>query len=288
MTFRIGSTFRSKDFNEAPRLARKAGYDTFQTYLGPAELVYCVPKTQETLQAFKAKLLKYHVTTIIHGSYTINLCHPVGNIKRTKSVNALISLLKQSDVIGKRCLGVIIHMGKNMPENKLTEEQSLQVYAENLKYVLSKAPGKIALETGASQGNEVGSRLDRLGYIYQQLSEEEKARVRFCIDTCHIWASGYDIGTAKGVTNFFKEFDSKVNGRIVCIHFNNSMNPLNSHVDRHADLLHGEIPYEGLKAVACYARDNGIALITETPLIRSTAEEELAVIHGMTKNYTIA
>lgn len=283
MTFRIGSTFRSKDFSEAPRLARQAGYDTFQTYLGPAELVYCVPKTKETLETFKEKLLKYHVTTIIHGSYTINLCHPVGNVKRTKSINALVSLLKQSDVIGKRCLGVIIHMGKNMPENKLSEKQSLETYAKNLQYVLSQVPGKskIVLETGASQGNEVGSRLDRLGFIYRQLTEAEKKRVRFCIDTCHVWASGYDISNTENVNAFFEEFHTKVGGKIVCIHFNNSMNPLNSHVDRHADLTHGQIPYDGLKAVAQYAKEHSIALITETPLIHTTPEEELAVIHGM-------
>lgn len=283
MKFRIGSTFESSKFSDAPRLARKASYDTFQCFLGPAELVHCPAKSEATLLQFKADLLKNHVTMVIHGSYTINLCHPKQTTKGGRSIRALVSLLKQAEIIGKRCMGVIIHMGKNIKENKMTNEEALLTYAANLDHVIQSIPGKskIVLETGAHQGTEVGSKLEHLGFIYQNLKPETQARIRFCIDTCHIWASGYDISTTVGVTNFFQAFDEKVGGKIVCIHFNNSMNKLDSHVDRHADLLHGEIAEEGLRAVALYAKQHHLALITETPLIHTTAEEELKTIRQM-------
>ena len=287
MKFRIGATLKDIKFDTTPSTARSLSYDTFQVFLGSAMRIYCTPKTEKVLIGFRDELRKNHVTVVIHGSYTINLCHPESNPKHNKSITALVSLLKQVEVIGKRCMGVIIHMGHNMKENNTSIKESLKLYAEGLKKALRLAPGrsKIVLETGASQGSEVGSRLEQLSEIYDYLDESEKNRVRFCIDSCHIWASGYDIGSVSGVNDFFEQFDRLIGlSRIVCIHFNNSMNPLGSHVDRHADLSFGAIPEEGIREIARYAKKLQIALITETPLVNVTAEEELETMKGYVKD----
>jgi len=108
--------------------------------------------------------------------------------------------------------------------------------------------------------------LETLSLIYQSLSLKERKHIKFCIDTCHIWASGYDISNPSKVKIYFDSFDKLIGkDKIVCIHFNDSKTPLNSHVDRHADIGYGYIPIQGLKAVIQYAYKHQIPVILETP-----------------------
>jgi deoxyribonuclease-4 len=205
---------------------------------------------------------------VVHGSYTINLSHPSNSPKYKASLKSLIQDLDSSVIIGERCLGVIIHMGKNIPDNKISNRQALDNYIYGIKQALKETQNStIILETGASQGNEVGSSIDGLTYIYWSFDEKERERIMFCIDTCHIWATGYDISNSSGVKNFFKEFDEKIGiEKISVIHFNDSKTGLNSHVDRHADLGYGHISDTGLRQVAKFAKKHKIPLVMETPL----------------------
>jgi len=143
------------------------------------------------------------------------------------------------------------------------------ISSNSLKNALAATPDNtiIILETGASQGTEVASKIEGLNEIYWKLDENERTRIKFCIDTCHIWATGYDISTPAGVKAFFKEFDDMIGiDKIALIHFNDSKTQLESCVDRHADLGYGFIKTTGLKAVAKFAFKNRIPLLTETPL----------------------
>lgn len=232
---------------------------------------------------------------VIHGSYTINLCHPVKSKKFQLSVKSLVQDLTASNDIGSNCLGVIIHMGKNIPENKITDAEALDNYVIGVKTALATTSNNtcIILETGASQGSEIASHIDGLAEIYWKLDVDERNRVKFCVDTCHIWATGYDISTDIGVKNFFKEFDEKIgNQNILCIHFNDSKTKLESHVDRHADLGYGFIDIEGLSQIAKFAYKNNIPLIMETPLDsinkktnqEITYEDELKTVKSWLKN----
>ncbi len=206
---------------------------------------------------------------VVHSSYTINLCHPIHSTKFESSLKSLIQDLESSFYIGPRCLGVIIHMGKNITTNGINTKDALMNYVKGIHIALLNTPEttNIILETGASQGSEVGSDIDGLAYIYSKIKDKYKSRVFFCIDTCHIWATGYDISTKNGVTNFFEEFDKKIGiSKIKCIHFNDSKTKLNSHVDRHADLGYGHIGEQGLKYFVKRSVRHSIPIIMETPL----------------------
>ena len=226
-------------------------------------------KIKEELNEFGKDLIKRKLTMVVHGSYTINLCHPTKSKKFISSVKSLVQDLESIAHIGEKCLGVIIHMGKNLPENKLEDHEAIDNYVAGLEKALSITPKttKIILETGASQGSEVGSSLDGLSEIYWKLQEQYRNRIGFCIDTCHIWATGYDISSAIGVKKFFKEFDDKIGiDKITCFHLNDSKTNIESCVDRHADLGYGYIGNDGLKAVVLFAKKQEIPLIMETPL----------------------
>ena len=125
----------------------------------------------------------------------------------------------------------------------------------------------IILETGAGVGLEVGTQINKLAWIFHQLKKSEQSRIKFCIDTCHIWAAGSDISNKTLVRKFFSEFDELIGiDNIICIHFNNSVGGLGSKTDRHADLLYGSINPAGLEAIAKFAYLHKIPLIMETPL----------------------
>lgn len=232
------------------------------------------------IKKFAANLEKNHQLMVIHSNYLINLANQVRSFKFKKSVASLKQDLETAEWIGDRCLGVVVHMGKNITSNAISDEQAMQNYLEGVKQALSTTRNTyLILETGASQGTEIASKIEGMAEIYWRTPENYRTRLRFCIDTCHIWATGYDIGSAAGVKKYFQKFRKYIGTKtIACIHFNDSLNRCNSHVDRHADLGYGLIPVAGLQAVAAYAARHGIPIIAETPLDHINAKQELTII----------
>jgi deoxyribonuclease-4 len=290
--FRIGRHIRvmtTHDLLTGPAYAKEIGCQIMQIFLGNPQVAVSKPRSEADLKAFGIELQLHKMKVIIHGHYSINFCQPSDSSRFRTSLRSMISDLKSSALIGKRSLGVIIHMGKN--KTNLTEKQALQNYVYGLKMSLAMTPNidvPIILETGAGVGQEVGYKLDQLAWIYHHLTPLEQNRIRFCIDTCHIWSAGYDISTKKGVKDFFEEFNKKIGiNKIICFHFNNSMNELGSHTDRHADLAYGMINLDGMEALAKFAYKHHIPLIMETPLIAVnpktnddiTFEDEKAIVN---------
>ncbi len=284
----------SHGFTAAPKYAYDIGCTYFQIFLGSPKLILHKKRAKKDLLEFRKQLKKLDLRMVIHGSYTINLCNPENTKKKIDSVKSLIQDLNEASLIGNRCSGVIIHMGKNVGK-KLSCDEAYQNYVDGLKEVINSTDsGTIILETGASQGTEIANDISGLARIYNSLDEEEQERIMFCIDTCHIWASGYDISTLKGVDNFFEEFNQEIGmDKIICIHLNDSRNKCNSHVDRHADLGYGEINIRGIKRVIKIAYQNNIPLIMETPLCmvdpetqhEASHEEQMMLISNLIKKW---
>jgi apurinic endonuclease APN1 len=268
--FRIGRHMGiGPGFSTIPEYVDSLGYNIFQIFLAVPRKILSKAKQDKELISFGNELRIRDLRMVIHGNYTINLCHPKGSVKYEASVKSLIQDMISSAVIGIECMGVIIHMGKNVTENAISAKEALDNYVIGLQEVLVTTPEitHIILETGASQGTEIASKIDGLAEIYHKLNYNEKSRVKFCIDTCHIWATGYDISSSSGVREYFDEFEKKIGiNKIACIHYNDSRNTLGSHVDRHADLGYGLIGINGLKTIAQFAKMKKIPLIMETPL----------------------
>jgi len=253
-----------------PEFAHQMGCQIFQMFSGSSRVILNSKKNKELLVSFSQKLKQYSLKVVIHGIYTINFCSPINTPLHHTSIHSTIQDLHTASIIGNRCLGIIIHMGRNAEKYKQSNEVALKNYISGLKEVLRQSPrnATLILETGASTGNEIGSKLEGLAQIYHSFTKEERKRIKFCIDTCHIWATGYCIDDKTNVLDYFQQFNKLIGiKKIACFHFNNSLDDCGSHKDHHANLTTGKISQKGLRTVARVAKKYSIPIVLETPAI---------------------
>lgn len=224
--------------------------------------------TDAEAQNYRAYVEPRGIFTVAHCSYLLNFGKPL-----TTDSWPLKNLIE--DVMNLARLGgagVVLHVGKSL---ELPRETALAYIAENIATVLKKTERtgvSLFLENTAGQGTELGYTFDELATILRLLRQHP--RVRFCLDTCHAFAAGYDIRTPAGVADTFARFDAALGlDRLACIHFNDSKVELGKRVDRHASLGSGLIGLGGLAAVARFAAKRNIPLILETPDETKYADE---------------
>jgi deoxyribonuclease-4 len=209
-----------------------------------AEAVQIFTKSSRTWRSKEitpedAELFRKHAQTSglpvsVHASYLINLgCGP-GDL-REKSVAAFVDELQRCDLIG--ALHLVVHPGSN-PETKA----GLRLIAEALDRTFAAHEGRclVLLETAAGQGSSLGRSFEELLEIRERCRSPE--RVGICLDTCHVFAAGYDISTDRGFDETFTAFENMLGiGLLKAFHLNDSVKPLGSRVDRHEQVGKGEI-----------------------------------------------
>ncbi len=175
-----------------------------------------------------------------HASYLINLCADDPE-KLSRSRAAFVDELKRCDALGVDYL--VIHPGSF---GKQSLEWGIDKVAETLNYAhenyLPKV--KILLESTAGQGNNLGFRFEQLSAIRERV--KHKQNIAYCLDTCHIFAAGYDLESPEGLEHTLSLADEILGlSNILVWHFNDSVQPKGSRKDRHAPIGEGQI---GLKA----------------------------------------
>jgi deoxyribonuclease-4 len=148
-----------------------------------------------------------------------------------------------------------------------SRDRTIRRKSRSLDAVLEEADGDrtpILLETTAGQGSDVGHRFEQLGRIVEKTRRSD--RIGVCLDTCHVFAAGYDISTGEGYVSTLEAFDREVGlDRLKVIHLNDSRRPLGSRVDRHTHIGEGQI---GEAAFGWILRDRRLARLPkliETP-----------------------
>ena len=170
----------------------------------------------------------------VHSSYLVNLGADVGDL-REKSIAAFVDELQRCDLLGIPHL--VVHPGAN-PD----KPRGLANVAEALDRVFAAHRGRcrVLLETAAGQGSALGSRFEELREIRDGCKSPD--RVAICVDTCHVFAAGYDIASERGYASTFEQFDRALGvGEIQAFHLNDSVKPLGCRVDRHECVCKGEI-----------------------------------------------
>jgi len=216
----------------------------------------------------KTLIKNQEFSLVIHNPYIINLSMPYIINKRSIDIKdcywikLILHELKIADLIG--AIGCIIHCGKYTKNSK---ENGLEIMKTTLDFIIEeikkqKLKSKIILETSTGQGTELLSNIQDFLDFYNSFNKDQKTYFKICIDTCHIWAAGYEL---KDVYELFKE--NKNLDDISVIHINNSKNPKNSHLDRHEEITKG---YIDLKEILIFLKkisekNNKITLILETP-----------------------
>lgn len=255
-------------FTTVAEYANKTGAKVCQIFLSSPQTYKGTRKTRAELLELRKELAKYDIKIVVHGSFLINLCIPSDDVNYMSKFNNMLRTITNDlyDSILLGAIGVVIHMGHNTCN--LSYEKAFDNYIKGIKEVLRKSDSRstLILETGAGQGNEVATSLFELGKIRDKLTVEERKRVKFCLDTCHMFAAGYDLGNVKYV-NVLEKFIGYHLGwdNIVLIHLNDSKDKLNCKKDRHADIGKGKIKTDGLKRFVEICSGHNIPLVLETP-----------------------
>jgi deoxyribonuclease-4 len=214
-----------------------------------------------------------------HSSYLINLA-ATNRLFLRRSMAALIDEIQRADALGVPF--IVMHPGSHMGAGEL---RGLRQVVRSLNEVFKatrRSAVQVALETTAGQGSNLGHRFQHLADIINGV--KQPARMAVCIDTCHVFAAGYDIRTLGGYRNTMRELERTIGSqRVVAFHLNDSKTPLGSRVDRHAHIGRGQIGLAGFRRVLRDRRWRNLPMVLETPKSADLHEdvENLRVLRGL-------
>ncbi len=195
-----------------------------------------------------------------HAVYLINLAGDDPSI-RQRSESTLAGYLAAADRLGVS--GVIFHTGSH---KGVGFEQVLPQIRDHLRAVMERANpqrSRLLIENNAGLGGCVGARFEEVRALLDALDDE---RAGVCFDTCHAFASGYDLRTEAAARATLDEWDRVVGmARLEAIHCNDSQTGLGSNRDRHANIGLGEIGEEGFRALLHDPRLAAKPFILEVP-----------------------
>jgi len=197
---------------------------------------------------------------VAHDSYLINLASPDPELYK-KSLAAFIEELRRANFLGVPYL--VLHPGAHTGAGiKAGIAGVAKALSRALKEV--EPPVQILLENTAGQGSSLGDRFEQLGGILEKMKDTKRAGV--CLDTCHMFAAGYDIRTKEGYEETIREIDRCVGiGRVKAFHVNDSKKGLGSRVDRHSHIGQGFIGLDAFRFLMNDKRFSSIPKILETP-----------------------
>jgi len=222
----------------------------------------------EVLEAYREAQANHpSVTdTFCHATYLINLASPDKELYE-RSVACLISNLSTGR--GMASSGVVLHVGSHMGSGFETAlPQMAEAFKRALEAADSAPPGvkdcPILIENAAGTGGTVGRSLDEIQALIDATGGDE--RIGLCIDTQHLWASGYDYSTTHGTNKLVHEIDMSIGlGRLRCFHLNDSKIELGGNRDRHANIDEGTIGTAGLAALVGHPDFRDLPLLLEVP-----------------------
>src|SRR5689334_17986823 len=214
----------------------------------------------EAVEAFHAKRAEHGIGGVVcHALYLVNLAAPDDTIYE-KSVTTMCTTIEAASAIGAD--GVIFHVGSHLGAGF---EAGLQRTCAALAVILEHCEGDtwLLMENSAGAGATIGRTIDELHTLFERL--DRHPRLGLCLDSCHLFASGYDVTDPKAVDALVADLDKRFGlDRLRALHVNDSATPLGSNRDRHANILEGEMG-EGLGAFLAHPAFQHLATYLETP-----------------------
>ncbi|MHC1631705.1 MAG: deoxyribonuclease IV [Methanotrichaceae archaeon] len=256
--------------------AAEKGCDTFQIFSRNPRSWRFKELSEETVQKFRKKLKKYGIfPPVDHMPYLPNLASPKDEVHR-KSVKSLTIELERCDALGIPYL--VTHLGSHLGSGK---EAGLKRIVKAVRKSFSDADNSVMLllETTSDSKNSVGGSFEDLGMIMGEVNRED--RIGVCLDTCHVFAAGYELRTEEGLAETMEKFSSIIElGQLKVVHLNDSKGGLGSKLDRHEHIGLGEIGEEGFRAILHHPEIRTKPLILETPVDeRRDDQENMSVVN---------
>lgn len=217
------------------------------------------PLAAEERRAFRRAARAAQVPILAHGSYLVNLASE-DPVVRGRSLETVREELLRCEALGIRSL--VFHPGSHPATRR-----GLRLIAQALDEVHRSVPGLrtgICLEATAGQGNCLGHRLEHLEEILVRV--DAPGRVGVCLDTCHLFAAGYDLSSETGTEAVMDEAVRRFGRRrIRCFHLNDSLRPRGARVDRHAEIGRGAMGLPAFRYLVNDPRFQQTPAVLETP-----------------------
>jgi deoxyribonuclease IV len=248
--------------HNALRIGREIGATTVQIFTSSQRQWRPRTITSEEVEAWQVTLKETGLTHIMsHDSYLINLGATDERIL-AQSRDAFRAELERCLLLGLTYCN--FHPGAH---GTSSPEECLDRIVDSLlefEKLLKKGSLTLLIENTAGQGTAVGHRFEQLGYLVERL--QGRLPVGVCIDTCHAFAAGYDLRTEEDWKTTLKEFDRHVGlSFLKALHVNDSVKPLGSRVDRHAQLGEGQLGMDCFRAMMRHPKLRALPKYLETP-----------------------
>lgn len=241
--------------------AEEIGCTTFQIFTRNPRVWKFKPLSEGLVTAFRDRRKKSSIRKVVaHMPYLPNLASPD---KATMKVSRLSidEEVKRCDALGIDYL--VAHLGSHLGKGTMAGVRNV-AGACNEALAGSSGDTILLLENMAGQKNSVGSRFEELGRILDLVNKSD--RVGVCVDTCHLFAAGFDLSSPEAVGPTMGLFDEEVGyDRLKVVHLNDSKGTLGSNLDRHETIGKGRIGVKGMKAFLRYEGILERPIILETP-----------------------
>ena len=246
----------------APARGEELGCTAIQIFTKNANRWDAKPLSEEDISSYNEELSKTGIKNVVaHDSYLINLCSPDETLIE-KSRNAFLIEMQRCEQLGIPAL--VTHPGSHMGSG---EDVGIKEIAASLDWLHDNFHGttaKVALETTAGQGTNLGYTFEQIASMVDQTKDSD--RLVICLDTCHIFAAGYDIRTEETYNDSIEKFDKVIGlDKLVCIHMNDSKFEFGKKKDRHEEIGDGFIGLDGFGFIMNDERLKDIPKVMETP-----------------------
>ena len=262
----------------APLHAKEIGASAFALFTRNQRQWRSSPLSAKSISLFKERCAEFgfapeHI--LPHDSYLINLGNPDAE-GLAKSREAFLDEMRRCEQLGLKLLN--FHPGSHL--NKMEPEACLALIADSINWTLAQTEGVTAvIENTAGQGTNLGYTFEQIATIIAQV--EDKSRVGVCIDTAHTLASGYEIRTAEGFADTFRQFEEVIGFHYLRgIHLNDSKKELSTRVDRHDSVGKGVMGMDLFRMLMKDPRFDDIPIILETP-DESLWAEEIRLLYAL-------
>lgn len=214
------------------------------------------------------------IVSVAHMPYLPNIAS-LNDATYSKSVDSLKDNLARCDALGVEYL--VTHMGSHLGKGK---QEGLKNVADAVSAALDRKPSSmILLENEAGHKNSVGDEIEDLVKVYDAVNDR---KLGFCLDTCHLFAAGYDITKHSALDDMFGVLGMD---KVFAIHLNDAKKELGSHLDRHANIGLGHIGVEGFRNFLNYRGIASKTIVLETPLGPEISEgDEIALVRNLIEN----
>jgi len=245
----------------APLNARAIGARAFAMFTKNQRQWVSPALTESSIAAFRqnCQTCGYDAKYILpHDSYLINLCNPDPE-KRKISVEAFVDEMRRCELLGLDKLN--FHPGSALDS---PTDDALKLVAEGVKIAVNEVPRvKAVIENTAGQGSNLGSNFAQIGTLIELIGQDD--RVGVCLDTCHSFAAGYDLGSREGYDYTMTQFEKYIGFEFLAgVHLNDSKSKLGGHLDRHNSIGKGELGVHPFEWLMNDVRFDDIPLVLET------------------------